>query len=211
MKFYEKYFKNCYEELLTYYPDFYKNVYEMVEILKAFGSLSDDLEAAVEQTYLNNFILTADDRTIKIWETVLHITYKEKLSLEQRKRVVIGFVSGGKHIGEREIRELISTYTSNLKSIDFKNGVVKIEVDGEIFDEENLLNTLLHRIPAHLKLAMTVRVKRIIRGTLEMYGISRMRMRLRASPVPVKHADTAIAESVGGTFCYTRTQSKLIG
>ncbi len=210
MNFYEKYFKNCYEELLSYYPDFYKNVYEMSEILKAFGWLSDGLEAVVERTYLNNFILTADSKTIKIWEDILGITYREKLPLDQRKRVVIGRVSGGRHIGEREIRDLIATYTSNLKLLDFENGVIKIEVDGEIFDEENLLNTLLRRIPAHLKLAMTIRVRRAIRGTLEMYGIGRMRTRLRASPIPVKRADTAFSKSSGGVFCYTRTRSKLI-
>ena len=75
---------------------------EMVEILKAFGRISDGLEAEIEQAYLNNFILTADAETVKIWEKVLGITYKEKLTLDQRKSVVIGRISGYGHIGEPE-------------------------------------------------------------------------------------------------------------
>ena len=37
MKLFESYYKNNYEELITYYPVFYREVYEMVEILKAQG------------------------------------------------------------------------------------------------------------------------------------------------------------------------------
>lgn len=37
MRFYEKQFENNFEELITYYPRFYRGVYEMVEILRANG------------------------------------------------------------------------------------------------------------------------------------------------------------------------------
>lgn len=183
MKFYDKYYKNCYEELRTYYPLFYENVYEMQEILKSFGKLSDDLENTIEQTFLNNFVMTSDDKTLKIWEDILHISYSEKLSLEQRRRVVIGYINGEKHIGEQEIRNLISAYTSNLKSIDFKNGIIKIDINGEIFDEENLFKTLLKIIPAHLKTDITVQIKRTAENS---------------------------AKPLGGVFCFTRNTYKLI-
>lgn len=68
MKFYDKYFKSNYEELITYYPRYYRDVFEMVEILKAEGRIADELEAHIEQAYLNNFVLTADLETVKIWE-----------------------------------------------------------------------------------------------------------------------------------------------
>ena len=75
MRLYEKYYKSNYEELIIYYPRYYREVFEMVEILKAFGRVSDGLEADIEQAYLNNFILTADAETIKVWEGMLDITY----------------------------------------------------------------------------------------------------------------------------------------
>lgn len=61
MKFYIKYYKNNYEKLLTYYPRYYRDVFEMVEILKAYGKISDVLELQIEQAYLNNFVLEADE------------------------------------------------------------------------------------------------------------------------------------------------------
>lgn len=73
MRFYDKFYKNCYEEFLTYYPDFYRNVYEMNEILKAFGELSDGLEKDIEEIFENCFIDTADEKVIAFFERVIGI------------------------------------------------------------------------------------------------------------------------------------------
>ena len=56
MKFYEKYYASNYEELITYYPRFYRDVFEMVEILKAYGRIADNLENNIEQIFFNSFI-----------------------------------------------------------------------------------------------------------------------------------------------------------
>lgn len=169
MKLYEKYYKSNYEELITYYPRFYRDVFEMVEILKAFGRVSDGLEANIEQTYLNNFILTADAETIKVWEGILDITYTQKLTLDQRKRVVIARIMGYGHIGEPEIRGIIANYTERAVVVDFAKGVVFITIEGEIFDEENLWKTLLKRIPAHLALNVKVHIQRSFRQRLDIH------------------------------------------
>lgn len=210
MKFYNKYFKNNYEELLTYYPDFYKNVYEMNQILKAFGSISDDLETAIEQVFFNNFVLTADLETVKIWENILDITYSEKLTLDQRKRVIIGRISGYGHIGEPEIRNIISNYTENSVSIDFRKGKILVDIDGEIFDENNLLNTLLRRIPAHLALNMTLHIKRTFRQNLYFMQLGHAITKISGNPPDKKKFSGKISSS-GGMFCRTYTKSKLIG
>lgn len=169
MKLYERYFKNDYEELITYYPRFYREVFEMVEILKAFGRVSDTLEENIERAYLNNFILTADAETIKVWEGILDITYEEKLTLDQRKRVVIARIMGYGHIGEPEIRGIIANYTERAVAVDFAKGVIYITIEGEIFDEMNLWNTLLRRIPAHLALNVKVHIKRTFRQQLDVH------------------------------------------
>lgn len=168
MKFYDKYFKSNYEELITYYPRYYRDVFEMVEILKAEGRIADELEAHIEQAYLNNFVLTADLETVKIWEKILNITYSKPLTLDQRKRVIIGRISGYGHIGEPEIRGVIANYTDNTVAVDFARGVIYIVINGEIFDENNLLNTLLRRIPAHLALDMQIHIRRTFRQTLDI-------------------------------------------
>lgn len=168
MKFYARHYKNNYEKLLTYYPRYYRDVFEMVEILKAYGQISDALEAQIEQAYLNNFVLEADESTVRGWEDTLGITYSESLSLEQRRRVIIARIAGHGHIGEPEIREVISNYTDKTVSVDFAKGIIYIVIEGEIFDENNLLRTLLRRIPAHLALDMRIHIRRTFRQELNV-------------------------------------------
>jgi len=168
VKLYERYYKSNYEELITYYPRYYRDVFEMVEILKAFGRVSDGLEENIEQAYLNNFILTADAETVKVWEGILDITYTQKLTLDQRKRVVIARIMGYGHIGEPEIRGIIANYTERAVAVDFARGVISIVIEGEIFDEANLWNTLLRRIPAHLALDVKIHIQRTFRQRLDV-------------------------------------------
>lgn len=168
MKLYERYYKNNYEELITYYPRYYRDVYEMVEILKAFGRISDGLEEHIEQAYLNNFILTADAETIKVWEELLEITYTKKLTLDQRRRVVIARIMGYGHIGEPEIRGIIANYTERAVAVGFAKGVISITIEGDVFDEENLWKTILRRIPAHLALDMKIEIKRTFRQRIDV-------------------------------------------
>ena len=167
MKFYQKYFKNNYEELR-----YYREIFEMVEILKAHGKIADTLEENIERVFLNNFILTADEKTIQIWEQdILNITYQKKLTLEQRKNVIIAMLCGHGHIGEPEIRQIIANYTSNAVSVDFEKGRLFILVDGIIFDEINLYHTLLKRIPAHIGLGISIHIRREFRQELNIcYG-----------------------------------------
>lgn len=170
MKFYQKYFKNNYEELLTYYPRYYREIFEMVEILKAHGKIADALEENIERVFFNNFILTADETTIQIWEQdILNITYQKKLTLEQRKNVIIALLCGHGHIGEPEIREIIKNYTPNAVAVDFNKGRISILIDGIVFDEINLYHTLLKRIPAHLGLGVSIHIRREFRQEFKVY------------------------------------------
>lgn len=166
MRFYRRHYKNNYEKLLTYYPRYYRHVFEMVEILKAYGQISDALESQIEQAFLNNFVLEADESTIRGWEDTLGITYSKSLSLEQRRRVIIARIAGHGHIGEPEIREVISNYSDKPVSVDFAKGIIYIVIEGEVFDENNLLRTLLRRIPAHLSLDMRIHIRRAFRQEL---------------------------------------------
>lgn len=238
MKFYQKYFKNSYEELISYYPRFYRDVFEMVEILKAFGRVSDVLEDTVEQAYLNYFIQEADLKTIKIWEDILGISYTDNLTLEQRKSVIIGRISGYGHIGEPEIRGVIANYTKNPVTVDFVSGVITIVINGEIFDETNLLNTLLQRIPAHLPLNLMIHIKREFRQRLKFSFGGAVGSSIQAQPVgedrtvvlPVevsygsffmsaledipkdtRRASAGPAGRMEGMFCRTHIKAKRIG
>ncbi len=238
MKFYHKYFKNNYEELIVYYPRYYREVFEMVEILKAHGKIADNLEENIERVFLNHFILTADEKTIKIWEEdILDITYTQKLSLEQRKNVIIAMLCGHGHIGEPEIRDIIANYTQNNVAIDFEKGILSILIDGVLFDEINLYETLLRRIPAHIAFGMSIHSKREFKKELNVYyggaiGIDncyapanpyiKNKMMLSIAqkgvlfsnqlikPADIKHRSKKQSQNVGGVYYTTHIKSKLI-
>lgn len=147
-------YENTFKELCACMPLFYLDVYEMREILKAQGWLMDGINEAIELTIANNFIMTTDEPTVKKWETALKIYHEKKLTLDQRKRSIMGRVMGYGHIGEPEIREIIAQYTSGEVTVEFAVGVITVTVYGEIFDRDVLLDTLLKRIPAHLALIL---------------------------------------------------------
>lgn len=172
-----------YEELMSYYPHYYHGIAEMEALLRYFGGVCDDIETQTEQAYLNNFVLEANEDTIKSWEEMLHIAYTEQLSLDQRRIVVQGRISGNGHIGEPEIRAIISTYTNKPVTVNFEQGTITVVIAGGIFGEDNLLDTLMQRIPAHLKLRLSAEIR-------QTYHQS--------------------CTTTGGLFCYTRITSKLI-
>lgn len=112
MKFYDKYFKNNYEELITYYPRFYRDVFEMVEILKANGRISDRLEEDIEQAYLNCFIEYADEATITKLEKFLMIGLNKSRTLEERRRLVKSYFVGFGKVSAAMLEEMITSYTN---------------------------------------------------------------------------------------------------
>lgn len=161
-------YPNDFQELCAAMPIFYLDVFEMRAILRAQGRLLDGICTGLEEIVDANFILTANEATIRQWERVFQITYKSRLTLDQRRRVVIGYIIGFAHIGEQEIRAIISQYTPNRVDFDFMRGTISILVEGEIFDEENLLETLLRRIPAHLGLKMSIHIRKQYRQTIPL-------------------------------------------
>lgn len=155
-----------FQELCAAMPIFYLDVREMRAILRAQGRLLDGICNGVENVVDFNFILTSDEATIRKWEKALKITYKSRLTLDQRKRVVISYIIGLGHIGEPEIRSIIGQYTPNHVDFDFMRGTITIVVEGEIFDEDSLLETLLRLIPAHLTLKMSIHIRKEYRQTI---------------------------------------------
>lgn len=159
-------YENNFKELCAAMPLYYLDIAEMRAILWVQGYLLDGVCSGMEKLVDVNFILTADEPTIRQWEKGLKINYTNPLTLEQRKRVVIGYLIGFGHIGEPEIRDIIGQYTPNPVDLDFMRGVISILVEGEIFDEINLLETLLRRIPAHLRLNLSIHIRKQYRQTI---------------------------------------------
>lgn len=159
MKFYDKYFANNFEELITYYPRFYRDVFEMVEILKAHGRVADGIETNIEQTYLNCFIDYADEATIAQLEKFLNIGLNKSRTLEERRRLVKSYFVGFGKVSASMISEMIQSYTGAQVDIRFEPfdeaGNNMLYINFKRGDEPTLymsdINLLLSKkIPAHI-------------------------------------------------------------
>ena len=91
MKLFESHYKNNYEELITYYPVFYREVYEMTEILKAQGRLADNLQNSIEQVFSNQFIDSADESVISSYEKIMGIIPDSSIGFKESGIIPIIF------------------------------------------------------------------------------------------------------------------------
>ncbi len=158
--FYNKFYPTNYDELITYYPKFYREVFEMKAILEAEGQLADDMENNIEQVFDNCFIDTADEPTIARLEKFLHLSLYKQRDLEERRRLVKSLFVGGGKISASMLSEMIAAYTGASVTCTFEpfdaegNNMLTINFDRG--DEKQLymseiLQLIAKRIPAHIE------------------------------------------------------------
>ena len=81
-------FPSAYEELKTFYPVFYRDVFEMDAIWRAAGGGLDEIEDGVDAVVNNNFVSLMDTDTLAQMETFLGIPLNQKHTLEARRIVL---------------------------------------------------------------------------------------------------------------------------
>lgn len=159
MKFYGNQFGSSYEELISYYPRYYRDVSEMVAILNAQGKLMDNAKVQIEQNYLNNFIKYMDEAAITDLENFLQIHNDGTKTLDERKKIIKPYFAGFGRISSSSIKEMISAYTDATVDIrlepfdEAKNNMLYIDLtcgQSTIVPIKNILDLLSKKIPAHL-------------------------------------------------------------
>lgn len=156
-----KFDRSGYEELLAMYPTFYREVYEMQEILKAEGKLQDDLKTDIQQVFFNQFIDYADSETISVYEKIIGIEPDINKSLDERRRVVRAFLTGSGKLSASIIKSIIGSYTEgdvecDLEKVnskdDFHTLVIQAERgSGSTINLSDITGLIDKKIPAHLK------------------------------------------------------------
>ena len=156
---YKKYWPNCFEELMSQYPQFYREVDEMVAILKAFGRWMDYAEADVERVCGDGFLQTADEETISNLEVFLNLTINRTVSLEERRKLLRLYFAGLTKLDEGLIKETLKSLTGADFEIEFKQYdeegnhalyIVAPRPDIQIMNDEGVRQNILRRLPAHI-------------------------------------------------------------
>lgn len=162
------YFASSFDELITYYPRFYREVYEMVEILKAEGKLADEIETNIDTVLKNCFIDTADEPTIRKYEEILNIKLERTQTLDERRALVKSFFIGRGKISADVICTVIEAYTGDKVVCKFEPfdaaGNNKLFIDSFINKRGEILpNDVLFLIslilPAHIFFGVTFRLE----------------------------------------------------
>lgn len=115
------------------------------------------MEANIEQTFLNAFADYADAKTLTKLEEFFRISNDGSRSLVSRRNMIKAILLGQKHVGQKEIEEIISLFTDGEIDMELIGGALRITVTrdfGDNFNLHDLYFILGSRIPAHLALGM---------------------------------------------------------
>ncbi|MEG1894651.1 MAG: hypothetical protein RR162_00325 [Oscillospiraceae bacterium] len=159
-------FANCYEELKTFYPIFYLDVFEMKAILSAHGKLIDDTIANINLVVDNNFVENADEATITKLEKFLWLETDKTRPLEERKRLVFSFFVGFGKISASKIADMIRSFTDTESTITFEpgdaagNNYLTIMIERGTVEKlffADIATVLYKKLPAHISYKAVVR------------------------------------------------------
>lgn len=170
-QFYSRDFADCYEELISYYPRYYREVREMNAILKANGKLLDGTQDAIEQVYNNAFIDFMDEAAVRQMEIFLSINLDKTRTLDERRRLIKSFFAGFGRVSATLLKEMINAYTNAGVEVKFEPfdaaGNNMLYINFERGDEATLymsdiLELLSRKIPAHIAYTPIVTYKRAV-------------------------------------------------
>lgn len=165
--------RSGYEELLSMYPGFYREIYEMQEILKAEGKLYDGLKSDIQQVFFDQFVDYADSETVAVYEKIIGIETDTNKSLDERRRVVKAFLTGSGKLSAASIKSLIGSYTQGAVQCDldkinagdnFHTLIITAERGGgDTINLSDITELIEKKIPSHIKYELSFYEDRMLR------------------------------------------------
>ncbi len=152
-------YESTYDEMLSFYPLFYRDVLELKAILEADGRMLDEAIKQMNGVLANAFVQTADAATITRLERFLGISVDTSRELEERRSLVFSFFVGFGKISATKIREIIRGFTGADSAVTFNrtdeagNSTLVIELergDNPKLNYTDIDTVLARRIPAHI-------------------------------------------------------------
>ncbi|MBR2443114.1 MAG: DUF2313 domain-containing protein [Rikenellaceae bacterium] len=156
--YYNNGYDSTYEELITFYPAFYREVKEIKAILEAQGEITDGVIADINRVIENSFIATADETMITRLEKFLGLPTDTSKSLEDRRQAVSVCFYGFGKLSASKLKETLKAFSGVDCNIKFApadeagNNRLDIAIPNpkRDFDPQVALDLLAKRLPAHL-------------------------------------------------------------
>lgn len=133
-------------------PTYYDEVLEMNTILSVEQPVLDELQAVTEKQAANQFVMTADEEGIAVWETLVGIKSDNSMDLESRRYNVLALILPAHRITIRYLRELLKSLNINaVLTVDGPNFKVDVDFYSTDMGASKRLTSLLRALlPANL-------------------------------------------------------------
>lgn len=160
---------NAYEQISSFYPHWYLDVYEMQEIIRIEALVATNMQKAIDLILDNHFIDTLDENKASELETYLNISNQSDRSIEERRAIIKSYFLGRGKLSLSQIIAIVEalsggTCTGCFEAGDsFNNHYIKLRI--EQCDIKymliDIISTLSARIPAHLWVELSYTPKNI--------------------------------------------------
>ena len=172
--------RSGYEELLSYGPNYYKNLLEMDVNYRFAGSMLDIMADKLELLMNDQFIDFMDEPTLSRVERWLNISYDATKNLEDRRKTVKLFWNCGYKLCGRMIKSMVMSYTGSKDPPSVKM-TDRLEISIPIMKENTIYTSDLIELiemmkPAHILVEMlltfTVKIEVHIRVKHFLYRLN---------------------------------------
>lgn len=96
------------DDMIEMLPQWFQEIKEFPEIMKAYGAEFEELQANVKQVSDNTHVQTCDVATVDYWEKKLGITPPIGATLEDRRTEIIGRMSISSGYTEKKLYEVLT-------------------------------------------------------------------------------------------------------
>ncbi len=140
------------DELKSLLPEWYHNVLEMNVLMGIEQHLAEEFLNQLETLQSNQYVSTADSRTISLYEQMLKITPESTDTLETRRFRVLTRMTSQVPYTERYLQELLSSFGEPVKLTMFYNEYrllieMNFEKAGQISELEYIFSSI---VPANI-------------------------------------------------------------
>lgn len=163
-----------YMELVNMLPDFFKNIREYPEVMKAWAEGLRMGEVTIDRLWNNLYVQTCDEGTIEYWEGILQIIPSPGDTLDVRRNRVLNYFMMTVPYSERMLRDrLDAMYGAGSYDliIDSVAGTADMTIKSFVSKGIMLFCDLWFRIaPAHIEMTVQEDIQTDIDGPLYVGG-----------------------------------------
>lgn len=196
---------NAYEQISSFYPRWYLDIYEMNEILKIESLVATNIQKAIDLILDNHFLDTIDENKAAELEKYLGITSSADRTIEERRSLIKTYFLGRGKLSVSQLvaivkalsgGEVIGSFSEGNSNRDnyIKLKILKCDIKNALVD---IVSTLKNRVPAHLWVELYYEPRKIENYILHKEGTYNYTYNTISS-IGIRNEDTT---SMGYVIC----------